>query len=173
MELSEAIRKRRSIRVFKAGKISKREILEILELGTYAPSAGNMQPWVFVLVENKAQRERLAHAALGQSFIADASFVIVVCANQARSAAQYGRRGYELYSIQDTAACVENILLAITNKGFGACWVGAFNETAVKKIINCPENIKPVAIIPVGIPGEVPEMPERDKLDDILHYETF
>lgn len=173
MELKEAIRKRRSIRAFKAGKIDEKKILEILENAILAPSAGNLQSWEFVLVKSEEQKEKLAIAALGQYFIAEAPFVVVVCANQARSSSVYGKRGYELYSIQDTAACIQNILLLITAEGLGACWVGAFNEQEVRKVINCPEDIKPVAIIPIGIPAEKPTMPERMSLSEILHYERF
>ncbi|MDI6856637.1 MAG: nitroreductase family protein, partial [Candidatus Thermoplasmatota archaeon] len=133
MELKEAIRKRRSIRAFKAGKIEDKEILEILENAVLAPSAGNLQSWEFVVVKSDEQKEKLARAALGQYFIAEAPFVLVVCANQARSGAHYGRRGYELYSIQDTAACIQNILLLATDKGLGTCWVGAFDENEVRK----------------------------------------
>jgi nitroreductase len=173
MELREAIKERRSIRSFKAGKIAEKELLELLELATLAPSAGNLQSWEFVLVKSKEQKEKLSSAALGQYFIAEAPYVIVVCANQARSSSCYGRRGYELYSIQDTAACIQNILLLVADKGFGACWIGAFDEGKVRTVINCTKDVKPVAIIPIGLPAEKPIAPERIALKEVLHYERF
>jgi nitroreductase len=173
MELIKAIKERRSIRAYKSEKIEETLILEILENAILAPSAGNLQSWEFVIIKEKAQKEKLARAAFGQYFITEAPFIIIVCANQARSAAGYGRRGYELYSIQDTAACIQNILLLVTDKGLGACWIGAFNEEEVKRIINTPREIKPVAIIPVGIPAEKPRTPRRISLKEVLHYERF
>ncbi|MDI6916223.1 MAG: nitroreductase family protein [Thermoplasmatales archaeon] len=171
--MMDAIRKRRSIRKYKSGKIDEKDIIEILENAILAPSAGNLQSWEFVLVKTMEQKKKLADAAFGQDFILDADFVVVVCADQKRSSMVYGERGYELYSIQDTAAAIENILLTVTEKGFGACWVGAFDESMVRDIINCPAHVKPVAVIPVGIPDEKPNMPERIPLRRVLHWERF
>jgi len=171
--MMDAIRKRRSIRKFKKGKINEKEILEILEAAILAPSAGNLQGWEFVIVKTQGQKKKLAMAAFGQDFISNASFVVVVCADQRKSASVYGERGYRLYSIQDTAAAIENILLTVTEKGFGACWVGAFDESMVRKIINCPAHVKPVAVIPIGIPDEKTDMPERIPLKMVLHWERF
>lgn len=161
------------MRAFKSRGVSEKDILDILENAILAPSAGNLQAWEFVLVKSRKQKEKLVAAALGQHFISEAPFVLVVCANQARSGAWYGKRGYELYSIQDTAACIQNILLLAVDKGLGACWIGAFDEAAVREVINCPEAVKPVAILPIGVPAEEPEAPERLALKKILRYERF
>jgi nitroreductase len=86
--------------------------------------------------------------------VAQAPVVIVVCADPARSAARYSRRGSELYCLQDTAAATENILLGVTALGLGACWVGAFDERAAATVLNLPSHLRPVAMIPIGHPGE-------------------
>lgn len=172
MELREVIKKRRSIRAFKSEDIPKETILEILDLARYSPSAGNTQPWEFVLVKEKEQKEKLAVASLNQKFIALAPYVIVVCANLNRSSS-YGRRGIELYSIQDTAIITTYILFLATERNLGTCWVGAFNESKVREVINCPSHIRPVAIIPIGISGEKGIATERIELREILHYERF
>ena len=173
MSINEIIRKRRSIRKFKKNKIEENEILEMLENAIFAPSAGNLQPWEFVIIKNSEQKLKISECAYGQYFISDAPWVIVVCANQEEASSVYGKRGHELYCIQDTAAAIQNILLCATEKGLAACWIGAFNESAVRKTIECPQHIKPVAIIPIGIPDEKPIIPERKPLKDILHYERF
>ncbi|MEM1539732.1 MAG: nitroreductase family protein, partial [Candidatus Bathyarchaeia archaeon] len=111
--------------------------------------------------------------ALGQSFIEETPVVIVACADENRSAQGYGMRGKNLYCIQDTAAAVQNIHLAAYSMGLGTCWVGAFMEDEVKKILKIPEGIRPVAIIPVGYPAEKPSPPPRRPLRQIIHYETF
>jgi nitroreductase len=85
----------------------------------------------------------------------------------------YGFRGKTLYCIQDTAAATQNILLTAYSLGLGTCWIGAFNEDEAKKAINAPEEIRPMAIIPVGYANEAPSQRDRRPLSQIMHYETF
>jgi nitroreductase len=117
--------------------------------------------------------ECLSEAALNQTFIQRASVVFVVCANENRSSRGYGKRGKNLYSIQDTAASTQNILLTAYELGLATCWIGAFNEKDVAKAVNAPKNLKPVAIIPVGYPAEKREAPHRRPASEIVHNETF
>jgi len=122
LDLFEAIKTRRSIRAFTREEISDREIEKILDAARWAPSAGNIQPWIFVVVKDPGTKRRLSEAALSQFFIEEAPVVIVVCADQERSRRGYGSRGANLYCIQDTAAATQNILLAAHALGLGACW---------------------------------------------------
>jgi len=148
----EAIFNRRSVRRFMSRPIPEEAIGVLLEAACRAPSAGNLQPWFFYVVEDKSKREQLARAALGQGFIASAPLCIVVCAIPKQSARVYGERGAHLYCLQDTAAAVQNILLAAVDLGLGACWVGAFDENEVSRVLKMPPEHRPVAIIPVGYP---------------------
>ena len=173
MEVFEAIEKRRSIRAFKNMDVPEETVEKLIEAARWAPSAGNIQPWEFIIIRNKEIKHRLAAAALNQTFIEDAPVVIVVCANELRSSYGYGTRGATLYCIQDTAAATQNILLTATALGLGACWVGAFNEEQVRKVLNIPNGIRPVAIIPIGHPAEKPAPRPRRPLNEIVHYETF
>ncbi|HDM45235.1 MAG TPA: nitroreductase family protein, partial [Candidatus Bathyarchaeota archaeon] len=125
MEVFEAIKGRRSVRAFLQKPVPDSLVKKVLESAIYAPSAGNIQPWEFIIVREQRTKERLAEAALGQYFIAEAPVVIVVCANQKLSGRGYGLRGSTLYCIQDTAAATQNILLSVHALGLGACWVGA------------------------------------------------
>jgi len=97
-------------------------------------------------------RAELAQAAGGQSFVAEAPVVIVVCADPARSAQRYRERGRTLYTYQDTAAATQNLLLAATDLGLGACWVGAFDTEGVSRALALPDGLIPVAMVPVGFP---------------------
>ena len=173
MEVFEAIKGRRSVRAFLQKPVPDSLVKKVLESAIYAPSAGNIQPWEFIIVREQRTKERLAEAALGQYFIAEAPVVIVVCANQKLSGRGYGLRGSTLYCIQDTAAATQNILLSVHALGLGACWVGAFREDAVKVVLNIPEGVRPVAIIPVGWPAEKPRMPRKRPLSSVVHYETY
>lgn len=153
-DIMDCIRERRSIRKFKTEPIPDASIGRLVEAALLAPSAGNMQPWAFYVVKNQATKEALVGAALGQSFLAQAPVVIVVCAAPERSASRYRERGAELYCLQDTAAAVENILLAAVGFGLGTCWIGAFNEQEVARILDLPPHLRPVAMIPVGYPDQ-------------------
>lgn len=114
---------------------------EILATGFSAPSAGNRQPWRVVIIKDGERKELLGMEAFGQTFIAKAPVNIVICAVPHESAERYGERGSALYALQDTAALTQNILLASHILGYGTCWVGAFDEEAVRKVLNVPEGI--------------------------------
>jgi nitroreductase len=173
MELSEAIKGRRSIRAFKQQDVPEEAVEKLIDAARHAPSAGNIQPWEFVVVRNLEVKRKLARAALNQAFVEETPVVIVVCANEKRSSMGYGYRGKTLYCIQDTAAATQNILLTAYSLGLGACWVGAFNENEAKKALRTPNGIRPVAIIPVGYPNETPSQRNRRPLSQIMRYETF
>jgi len=173
IRIPEPILERRSIRAYAEGELSREDIERLIEAATLAPSAGNLQPWEFIAVTDPETKMRLAEAALGQYFIAQAAVVIVVCAVPSRSATRYGRRGSELYCLQDTAAAVENILLTATANGLGTCWVGAFNEERVAKVVGVPRGVRPIALIPVGPPAERPPRRPRRSLREVLHWEGW
>jgi nitroreductase len=173
MELSEAIKGRRSIRAFKKQNVPEETVEKLIEAASWAPSAGNIQPWEFVIVRKPAVKKKLAQAALNQAFVEEAPVVIVVCANETRSSMGYGLRGSTLYCIQDTAAALQNVLLTVHSLGLGACWIGAFNEGEAREAVNAPEGIRPVAIIPIGYANEAPPQRSRRPFTQIMHYEIF
>jgi nitroreductase len=168
----EVINRRRSIRAHDPEHVVSREVVrQLLEAAIRAPSAGNRQPWHFIVVRDETAKAELALAAYGQRFLAQAPVVITVCADPGRSAARYGPRGRELYCLQDTAAAVENLLLAATALGLGACWVGAFDERAAAFALRLDSHLRPVALIPVGHPAErTGHSPPRRDLGDVVSY---
>ncbi|MEM3542479.1 MAG: nitroreductase family protein [Candidatus Methanomethylicia archaeon] len=170
----DVIKSRRSIRRFKRDeKIPREDLMKILEASIYAPSAGNRQPWEYIIIEKEDLKRKIAEAAYNQMWITEAPTVIVVCANENRSALRYGERGRTLYCIQDTAAAIQNILLTAHSMGYGTCWVGAFDEEEVRRILDIPIGVRPVAIIPIGKPNEKPSMPPRIPLEKLLHYDKY
>lgn len=173
MDVFEAIKKRRSIRAFTPEDVSKEEIEKILDAARYAPSAGNIQPWEFIVIRDFKIKRKLSMAALDQNFIEEAPVVIVVCANEMRSGRGYGSRGATLYCLQDTAAAIQNMLLTACALDLGTCWVGAFHEEDARKILNIPRGVRPIAIIPVGHSVEKPEMRFKRALSEVVHYETY
>ncbi len=161
MDVYEAINKRSSVRDFTRENIPDDVIERILDAACRAPTAGNLQPWRFFVIRDLDLKKALSAAAYGQDFVAKAPVVIVVCADLDSSAQGYGSRGENLYAIQDTAAAVENMLLAIVAEGYGACWVGAFNERALSDVLRLPRRIRPLALVPVGKPAYSPRRTGR------------
>ena len=166
-DFTALIRRRFSCRSFRPEPVTRRHLVELIEASRWAPSAGNLQPWRFVVVEDGAARRALAAAAFGQGFVAEAPAVIVVCAVPAESSRVYGDRGRDLYCLQDCAAAAENLLLAAAAAGLGGCWVGAFDEAAVARALGLELGWRPVAVIPVGYPAERPAHRSRRPLDEV------
>jgi nitroreductase len=173
MEIFEAIKNRRCIRAFKKKELPPGTIEKLLDAARWAPSAGNVQPWEFVVAVSEDMKRALSLAAYGQKDIEDSSVVIVVCANEKRAEESYGERGKTLYCLQDTAAATQNILLTAYSLGFGSCWVGAFKEDQVRELISAPKDIRPVALVPIGYPEEKPAARGRRPLSEIMHRETY
>jgi nitroreductase len=173
MELFEAVSRRVSVRAFKGSALRDGHLERILGAAILAPSAGNLQPWSFVVSKGKAIKEALAEAALCQLFIAEAPIIITVCAVEENSAVRYGDRGRKLYCIQDTAAAIQNVLLSATALGYGTCWIGAFDENAVREVLSVPVGVRPVALIPLGLANEDPPRVTRKPLEAVLLYETY
>ncbi|MCK4496840.1 MAG: nitroreductase family protein [Candidatus Aenigmarchaeota archaeon] len=173
MQTMECIRERRSVRDYKPDPIPEEIVKEIIEAATHAPSSGNVQDWEFIIIRNLETKTKIAAAAWEQDFIARAPVVLVVCSDLDRISAAYGTRGETLYSIQNTSAAIQNLLLAAWEKEVGSCWVGAFNESTLRDILVLPTNIRPLAIITLGYPAEVSKKPKRRDIKEVLHMERW
>jgi nitroreductase len=167
MEVFEAILKRRSVRDFEKKEIPKEKIEKLKEALIWAPSAGNLQARKFYFVFNEEIKKKLTKAALNQNFIAKAPLVVVGCCDLEKIS-WYGERGRNLYTICDVSAAIENLLLMATAEGLGTCWVGAFDESEVSKILNLPKNERPIVIVPVGFPKKIPNPPEREPIENLI-----
>ncbi len=172
MELKEAIEKRRSIRKFTKESIDVKLVEKLLYYANEAPSAGNLQARDFIIVYDNEIKKELAIAAYNQKFIEEAPIVVVFCANLKRIS-PYGERGKKFYCLQDVAAAIQNFLLVAVDDGLATCWVGAFNDDEVAKILELPSHIKPVAIIPIGFAGEEPYKPKRIEISKLIHYNKW
>ena len=171
MEVSEAIGVRRSIRRYREDDVPVEYVEKILYAGHMAPSAGNLQGREFVVIRDASTQENICDSALKQRFIKEAPVCIVICTNLDRSKRKYGKRA-ELYVLQDTAASAMSMMLQAIDLGLGTCWVGAFDEKAVADALGLPIGIRPVAILPVGVPDEIPSAPTR-LWSDIVHHERW
>jgi nitroreductase len=168
MEFFETVTSRCSIRSFTAKPVEKEKILKILEVANLAPSAGNLQAYRIALVSSQEIKEKLADACLGQSFIAEASFVLVFLAAQEESAEKYGDRGMEVYSFQDATIAAAYAQLAVASLGLGSTWVGAFDPLEISRIISAETYEVPTVVLPIGYPAENPNPKIRKRLSDIV-----
>jgi nitroreductase len=169
----QAIRERRSIRCFRSDSIPEKIEEESLDAARWAPSAGNRQPWELIIIHDPQIKKHLHHAALGQSCIETTPLTIVICANEMRSAKIYGDRGRRFHSLLDVAAAVQNLLLASYAHGFGTCWIGAFDDERVRKILDIPLGVKPMATVPLDYSDENPAPPSRINLQQLVHRNRY
>ena len=171
MDFLELAQSRRSIRNFQEKDISRDDVDVLLKAAQAAPSGGNRQPWHFYVVRDTQIKADIADKAARQPFIKTAPVIIVVCADAPQSGRRYGERGETLYCIQDTAAAIQNMLLCAKSLGLGSCWCGAFDESAVSGILGLAAELRPIAVIPFGYPGDEPLNPAtRRPPDEVVTY---
>jgi nitroreductase len=167
--LEKLLGKRRMVRRYRDEPVPPEVVERLIATATRAPSAGHTQPWAFVVVRDAERRRALARAALEQMFVAEAPVVIVACAELERSRRTYGARG-DQYALIDTAFASLLLLLAVVEEGLGACFVGAFEDAEVARILGLPGDVKPVAVISIGRPAEQPGRmrlrPRRESVHD-------
>lgn len=161
MEFNELLYKRISTRAFKYEKVSEAFAIELIEAGTRAPNACNMQSWHFYPIIDKSVIEKFYPEIYGGQWITDASALIIVCTEKTKLIERFGKRAEELFMLQDTAAAMQNILLAATDRGYASCWVGAFDEDKCRVYLDIPDNRRPVAIAVIGRAAK--EIPLRDR----------
>ncbi len=173
MELDKALSSRRSIRHFSDVPVEWSKIVKILEAGSLAPSSGNVQNWRFIIVTDKSLKQEIVDACLEQEWMSEASVFIVVLSDNVMIEKLYDKRGKEFYAVQNCAAAIENMLLEITQLGLGSCWVGAFEEQALKRILNIPDFVSVQAILPIGYPAENPPEPMHYSLETTCFFESY
>ena len=169
MDTIETIMKRRSIRKYKTDEIPPADLDKILESGRQAPSAANRQPWHFVVVRDKELKRKVAAACSGQNWMADAHVILAGIGNPNASRGSKGRFWYEV----DVSIAMQNMILAATSLGYGTCWIGAFNEEQVKTLLKVPEEMRVVALTPIGVPDASPEARPRKDVNQVFSAEQY
>ncbi len=173
MDVEQAIHTRRSIRKYLDVPVPWDLVTRVVDSGRLAPNAGNLQNWKFIVVCGKEKREKLAEACLQQFWMAKAPVHIIVCSEPYKAKQYYGIRGERLYSVQNCAAAAANMLLAAHSFGLGACWVGAFDEDMVKRLLGCPDEVRPQVVLTLGYPDEKPPEPYKYHIETVFHFEKW
>lgn len=179
MSFLELAGRRQSVRRYEPGRRIPREVLDrCLEAARLAPSACNSQPWSFLVADEPAAVRALAEEACGHPpygmnrFVVDAAALVAVVTEKMKLAARLGAqfRGVQ-FSLVDVGAACEHLVLQAAEEGLGSCWIGWFNERAVKRRLGIPRDRKVDLLIALGYPAE-PCIREkiRRPLDDIRRY---
>jgi nitroreductase len=173
MEFIDILKTRRAIRKYSDKDVSEELVKEIIELANSSPSAGNVQARAVVIVKDQAVIEKIRAVSRGLSrFEGKVSFILVILSKPRESEERYEERGKNLYALQDATIFASYIQLIATDRGLSTCWVGSFNESDVEEILDLPEEVKPVAMIPLGYALETAEMKERKSLNEIILKEV-
>lgn len=151
MEILEAIKTRRSVRSYAKTPIPPISISRMMKALRFAPSACNNQPWHFIWVQNEEMKRRLAATAGHKQWLAEPPYIVVACGYPARAYPSMGGHGNSVDI--DVAIAMDHLTLAAVGEGLGTCWIGAFNDAAVKQLLAIPPEVKVVAMSPVGFPS--------------------
>ena len=168
MAVIEAIRKRYSCRAYQDRPVEQEKLEGILEAARLAPSAKNLQDWRFVVVTDNEKKRRLAEAASGQMFIADAGVIIVACSNS-----DYVMRCGQPVGPIDVAIALEHICLQAAEMGLATCWIGSFYPEKVRAVLGIPDNIAVIELMALGYPGDERKGPSRKPVDKIVCYDKW
>jgi nitroreductase len=169
MEVAVALRERRSVRSYQNVDIEYEKLMKVLEAGRLSPSAVNRQEWKFIVVKDAEKRKKLASAACGQSFVGQAPVVLVACGTETQAVMTCGQPAYTV----DVSIAFAYMILQACELGLGTCWIGAFQEDDVRKVLNIPMHIRVVAMSPLGYPAHaIPPRP-RKSLEEIVCFEEY
>jgi len=204
MEFAEVVRRRRSVRSYDSSKeVSDEQLKELFELVKLSPSSYNLQPWEFVVVRDKKDRERLKACAHNQQHVGDASAAVIVLGTKNPSgradaiAADRIRKGLmseekkkkfearvkaisedeakaRLWTVNSTSLACMTLMLAAEDMGLATCPMEGFDAECVKKEFDIPKEYEVVMLITLGYAKrEQPERPMRYGFEDIVHFEKL
>ena len=173
MDFYEVIRTRRSVRSFKKDPIPEKVLNRVLEATRVAPSGSNLQPWKFILVRDETLKQKMISACNDQKFVADAPLIIVACGQ--KLSINRGEYMGEMSMLLDVSIAFTHLILSARAEGLGTCWIGAFNNDEVKKLLEVPDEYEVVAATPLGYPSEdvFTEPRSRKNLDEIVSLNKY
>jgi nitroreductase len=161
MDVFEAIKKRRSIRKFTGEPIPREDLEKIVDAGRLAATGGNRQPWTFIVITEREMIDKLKVAA---EWMDKAAAIIAVVMDPSSR-----------WWLEDGAAAVENMLIAVTALNYGACWLEGYTiprEQEFKDLLGVPEHKRLLTLVPVGIPADTGKK-EKKPLSEVCKWERY
>ena len=172
MVFLDLARKRRSVRVFRSKKPSNDDIYYLLECARWAPSANNLQPWRFIVVNEEDSKKKVAKAAYGQTWVQQAPVLIIVCSLSNIVERQFPKTGNSLAK-QSVAAAIENMHLAAVDRGLGTCWVALDVTSKLRQTLDLPDYVELHGVVAVGYAQRATKVPTKVPLEGIVYFETW
>jgi nitroreductase len=174
MDFYEVIKTRRSVRSYKNQDVPEDKLRKVMNAARIAPSGNNKQPWKFIIIKDRKRKEEMATLCHGQSFIAQAPVLIVACGRDVGE----NRGGWmgDKSTVNDVTIAIDHLTLAARAEGLATCWIGAFDNSGIKKFLNIPGSVNVVALTPLGFPeneNAFSPVSSRKQLDEILCYEKW
>jgi len=169
MNVQDAIKARRSIRSYTDKPVEQDKLDRVLEAARRAPSANNRQERRFIVVRDAQTRKQLATAACNQSFVGAAPVVIAACATESDHIMACGQPAHTV----DVTIAVDHMTLQAVEEGLGTCWIGAFDETAVKRVLGIPDSVRVVSLLPLGYPERIPGPAPRKAREELVGFEKW
>jgi nitroreductase len=163
---------RSSVREYESEPVTAPDLDFILKCASTAPSAGNLEAWDVVVVTDEDTKMALAEAAYGQAHLEQAPLVLAVCSNYVRSMSRYGERGI-LYALEDATIACTYMMLAAHSRNLHTCWTGAFDDDAVREVLDLPPHARPIALLAVGKGHPPPTPAGRRDTGEHVHRETW
>lgn len=166
MEFSDVIKRRYSVRNYKSEEIEDEKLKIILEAALLAPTAVNKQPFQLIVISTHGREEDLRRIYPAGWFV-EAPLIICACALPDEG---WTRRDGKNYAEVDTTIAMDHLILAATSLGLGTCWVGAFDVTAAREVLDIPEEVVPLVFTPLGYPADEPRPKNRKKMTEMVRY---
>ncbi len=165
MNVKEAIMSRRSVRNYEGTAIEQEKLLDVLEAGRLAPSAGNRQGWRFVAVTNKEVIQKMQVACNDQKFVGEAPCVLAIISTQERVMPC----GVSAEPV-DCSIALSYMNLQAEELGLSMCWLGAFNQDKAKEVLQTKEGETVIAVTPLGYAKTIPDAKPRKEAEEVFTF---
>jgi nitroreductase len=171
MEFSELIHQRYSVRAYKPDPVENDKLVKVLEAARIAPTAANRQPFQLIVTHTKGREIELRRMYHREWFI---QAPIIICAVGLTQQGWVRGADGKNYTEVDVAIALDHLILEAANQGLGTCWIAAFNPDAVRQTFALPEDVEPIALTPLGYPGDQPPPKKiRKPLSELVRYERW
>jgi nitroreductase len=162
MDVSTAVKSRRSIRKYKKKEIPENVLKEILEAARLAPSAANRQAWEMIVVSDPKLKEELVPICKNQKFVEECSVFLVAVEDPEQK-----------WSKVDCTIMMDHVSLVAHEKGLGTCWIGAYDKDKVAALLDVPKNRSVAMAMTLGYPDESPEAKTRKSAGELFHWNKY
>jgi len=173
MDFIQLAKARYSCRQYLDKEVEQDKLLHVLETGRIAPSAANKQPWFFVVIKEKKGLEKI-YSTYARDWIKTAPVVIAICGDHSRAWVRSDGKGH---TDVDASIAVDHMTLAATEIGLATCWICAFDKELCSEVLDLPDHIEPIVLLPIGYPADQCDVNRHDgqrkPLQEILKWEKF